>query len=299
MQVADVAVVIPTFNRINVLRRAIDSVLNQSVWCAEIIVVDDGSDDGTGRYLNTLTANDSPVRCVAQEHAGPAAARNLGARKATSNVLIFLDSDDELEPCAIESFGRAFSSSNVAVVCAPAREVYSDGSFNRQVGTRQLGPAYEDAIGLFLAGSFAVLRTAFVEVGEFSTACRSSQHTELSLRLIPYCRERGLEVAVLDEPTVRIHMHDGCHLRGSIQTLYEGAQYIVTNHERQLRKSPKHYTDWCTVAAVYAAKLHRFGDARRLLRMAIAAQPFRVKNHLRYLVASCPPLAGRCWQSEL
>jgi hypothetical protein len=115
--------------------------------------------------------------------------------------------------------------------------------------------------------------------------------------LLPYCRERGLEVAVSDEPTIRIHAHAGDHLRGNLETLLSGALYIIRQHEHQLRKCPEHFADWCSVAAVYAAKLRRIDETRRLLRLACRANPRRLKNLLRLGIAWLPPVARCVWRA--
>ena len=86
-----VSVIIPTFNRSNVLNEAIKSVLNQSFQDFELIVVDDGSTDGTSELLESY--GDSIHYCF-QENKGPSAARNLGIKNATGLYITFLDSDD-------------------------------------------------------------------------------------------------------------------------------------------------------------------------------------------------------------
>src|SRR4051812_39304412 len=91
----DVSVIIPTYNRRELVCRAIDSVLAQSRPVAEIVVVDDGSTDGT---IDALDARyGAKLRCVSQANAGVAAARNHGLRLAQGRFIAFLDSDDEWE----------------------------------------------------------------------------------------------------------------------------------------------------------------------------------------------------------
>jgi len=92
---SDISVVIPTFNRANLLRRALDSVIAQSFSPHEIIVVDDGSTDETA----TLLKDHYPqVIYLFQSNQGVSAARNHGITKATGSWIAFLDSDDEWIP---------------------------------------------------------------------------------------------------------------------------------------------------------------------------------------------------------
>ena len=87
-----VSVIIPTFNRANVIKRAVNSVLNQAFTDFECVVVDDGSTDETDSVLSEFS---SKIRVVKTENRGVAAARNLGAELAEGKFIAFLDSDDE------------------------------------------------------------------------------------------------------------------------------------------------------------------------------------------------------------
>ncbi|HOM77565.1 MAG TPA: glycosyltransferase family A protein, partial [Anaerohalosphaeraceae bacterium] len=87
-----ISVVIPAYNCQAYIRRAIDSVLGQSRPADEIIVVDDGSTDGTAEAVRTYGAK---VILIQQENAGVSAARNAGIRAASGDWIAFLDADDE------------------------------------------------------------------------------------------------------------------------------------------------------------------------------------------------------------
>lgn len=89
------SVIIPTYNREQFIRRAINSVLNQTCQDFEIIVVDDGSKDQTKKVVSTFGAQ---VRYVYQENQGPSIARNTGIRLARGQYIAFLDSDDQFLP---------------------------------------------------------------------------------------------------------------------------------------------------------------------------------------------------------
>ena len=91
-----VSVVIPTYNRADLLSSAIDSVLAQSCPASEILVVDDGSTDTTAQVV---MGYGHPVQYLQLPHTGlPAATRNAGIRAATGDLLAFLDSDDLFLP---------------------------------------------------------------------------------------------------------------------------------------------------------------------------------------------------------
>ncbi|MGD9255575.1 MAG: glycosyltransferase family A protein, partial [Chromatiales bacterium] len=95
-----ISVIIPTCNRVETLPRALDSVLAQTLSVDEVIVVDDGSTDGTA---DLVRASYPQVRLLQQPNRGVSAARNRGIRKATGDWIAFLDSDDRWLPAKLEA----------------------------------------------------------------------------------------------------------------------------------------------------------------------------------------------------
>ena len=91
-----ISVVIPVFNRERYIARAVDSVLAQKFAAYEILVVDDGSSDGTA---DVLRGYGDKIRYIYQENAGVSAARNMGVEEAEGDWIAFLDSDDEWMEC--------------------------------------------------------------------------------------------------------------------------------------------------------------------------------------------------------
>ena len=102
-----VSVIIPTYNRIGTLPASVNSVLAQTYDHLELIIVDDGSDDGTDKYAKGLT--DSRVKYIKSNgNNGPSAARNLGVKLAQGEYVAFHDSDDEWLPEKLEKQMRLF-----------------------------------------------------------------------------------------------------------------------------------------------------------------------------------------------
>ncbi len=91
----NISVIIPTFNRKHILPRALDSVFNQTYQPLEIILVDDGSTDGTADWLS---ANYSSLQIIQQSNKGVSSARNAGINRAKGEWIALLDSDDEWLP---------------------------------------------------------------------------------------------------------------------------------------------------------------------------------------------------------
>ncbi len=93
------SVIIPTYNRLPILQKCVKAITEQT-WTEdlglkgyEVIIVDDGSTDGTLAWLQVTAASLPHLKCLQQEHCGPAAARNLGLQHAQGEWIIFIDSD--------------------------------------------------------------------------------------------------------------------------------------------------------------------------------------------------------------
>ena len=97
-----ISVIIPVYNVEDYLAECIDSVLGQSYTDYEIILVDDGATDSSGRMCDEYARKDSRIRVIHQENGGLSAARNTGLRAAWGKYIYFLDSDDYIAPSALE-----------------------------------------------------------------------------------------------------------------------------------------------------------------------------------------------------
>ncbi len=109
-----ISVIIPTYNRSAMIGRAIESALSQILPEDEIIVVDDGSTDGTADVLGPYKGK---VIYLYQENAGPGAARNLGIRTARHDLIAFLDSDDEWQAGKLDKQRALMSARSDIVLC--------------------------------------------------------------------------------------------------------------------------------------------------------------------------------------
>lgn len=93
-----ISVIVPVYNIKEYLERCVRSICNQSYKNLEIILVDDGSTDGSGDICDRLAKEDDRIRVFHKENGGSSSARNLGIREATGDYLGFIDSDDYIEP---------------------------------------------------------------------------------------------------------------------------------------------------------------------------------------------------------
>ena len=114
-----VSVVIPCYNCIDYLEESVRSVLAQTLRELEILIVDDGSTDGSGALADSLAAQDDRIRVIHQKNGGLPVARNSGIDAACGEYIAFLDADDLVLPNAYETlYQTAVSLSCEVVTCA-------------------------------------------------------------------------------------------------------------------------------------------------------------------------------------
>lgn len=112
------SVVVPIYNVENYLRKCVDSLLNQDLACSdyEIILVDDGSTDGSGTIADEYAAAFGHIRAIHQANAGLSGARNTGIRTARGEYVQFVDSDDYLEPNVLGALLKKMESERLDVL---------------------------------------------------------------------------------------------------------------------------------------------------------------------------------------
>jgi glycosyltransferase involved in cell wall biosynthesis len=153
-----VSVIIPTYNRADIVCRAIDSVLAQTYRNLEVIVVDDGSKDDTPARL---AAYGDRIIVLRQENAGPSIARNRGIARAQGSIIAFLDSDDYWLPEKLARQVEVLEKAGPSAVCCLCNctIVYNDGSRGSTFQIADTMPGYPAALWLNPA---EVLTTRFV-----------------------------------------------------------------------------------------------------------------------------------------
>lgn len=97
-----ISIIVPVYNAEKFLQRSIESVINQSYKNIELILIDDGSTDGSRKMCDKYAASDQKIKVLSQNNRGPAAARNTGVREASGDFVFFLDADDFIEKNTIE-----------------------------------------------------------------------------------------------------------------------------------------------------------------------------------------------------
>lgn len=207
--VTSISVVIPTYNRAAYLPATVESVMAQSVQVHEILIVDDGSTDETERIVHSFAG---PIRYFQQRNRGPAAARNLGIREATGELIALVDSDDLWEPDKLARQLVLLDDPEVGLVHTAARIIDGRG---RETGAVWGKPAYQGHVFDRLlvanginASSVLTRRSLLLEVGAYDERFPCLENWELWVRLSRCCA-----FAYVDSPLIRYRVHGGNLIR--------------------------------------------------------------------------------------
>jgi glycosyltransferase involved in cell wall biosynthesis len=222
-----VSVIIPAYNAAGFLSDAIDSALAQQYPHLEVVVVDDGSIDDP---CEVASRYGDRVRCVRQDNAGPAAARNRGIRMAGGEFLAFLDADD-LWPAGKLQIQMARFADDPALDVVAGRIQYV-----RLDGAAELELRFEDTRNTVThvhLGSAVCRRRAFDRVGFFDESLRFSEDHDWYLR----AREEGLSIVVLREITLLYRLHGSNMTRNATSQQLGLARVLKKSLERRRLKS--------------------------------------------------------------
>ena len=196
-----VSVIIPTFNRLEYLPRALNSVLGQSYDDYELIVVDDGSTDQT---VQAIQQDYPSVNLIVQENRGVSAARNAGIREASGEWIALLDSDDEWLPGKLNSQMNALESHPEYRLCHTEEIWIRDGRrFNPTKKYKKFGGyIYQKCLShcIISPSSVTMHRQLLQETGGFDESLEVCEDYDLWLRVA--ARE---PVLFLDQPLVEKH----------------------------------------------------------------------------------------------
>ncbi|MDE5803251.1 MAG: glycosyltransferase [Lachnospiraceae bacterium] len=202
-----VSVVIPTYNRIRTLPASVDSVLEQTYENLELIIMDDGSTDGTQEYVESIT--DKRVRYRrADKNMGPSAARNMGAELAKGEYLAFQDSDDAWEPDKLEKQMKLMVDNGELAMVYSEFGFYRDGELAAIIPSPQI--PYEEKHGdlfshlllypLISTQTMLIKTKEFIAAGGFDETLQAYEDFEFSMRFAQNHR-----IGFVDEPLVRVN----------------------------------------------------------------------------------------------
>jgi glycosyltransferase involved in cell wall biosynthesis len=278
-----VGVVIPTYRRPELLAAAIRSVLAQTYQDFEIVVVDDNSGDDTEQVVRSF--GDARIRYVAHDrNRRCGAAKNTGVRSSTSELVAFLDDDDEWLPRKLERQVAVLDQSpaGTGVVYTGFQE------FDRSTGAplrtflppksgRMLDVLGRNAVGP--PSAVLVRRSCFAEVGYFDEVLEFGEDWDFWIRLA----ER-VEFASVPEALVRYGIHSS-RMTTNIDWRIRGLEKFKDKHLAYLESHPRELSDFYLGLGLHYLHVGRTGNGRAAFWHAVRLSPHRLKPY-QHLVLS-------------
>ena len=210
-----ISVIIPTYNRIFFLKRSIDSVLEQILKPYEVIIVDDGSSDGTSTMIKK---NYPKINLICQENKGVSAARNIGIRASSGDWVCFLDSDDEWKKNKLNEQMLAIKKNTNYSFCHSNEEWIKNGKkINQKKKHKKYGgDIFKECLDMCRISPSSVMinKSVFDDIGFFNEDLVVCEDYELWLRICAHYK-----VLFVDEPLIiKYGGHEG-QLSNSIESI--------------------------------------------------------------------------------
>jgi hypothetical protein len=267
----NVSVIIPTFQRREQVVRAVESVLAQTYPATEVIVVDDGSTDAT---VHAMAGFGGRVLYLQQANAGPAAARNLGLRHASGEIVAFLDSDDRWLPRHLATIVASLANHPRTVVASTCPGFgFGARLFGQPTGL--VAPLPRLLIGNFIGypSCTAARREALLAVGGFDEELAASEPYDLWLRLA----HRGPFVLVRRRSVVRTVLGDSRHATSVRSGVYlDGREQIGLKLARELGTTSRSFSTAIQSYRSFVAALRAFEEGDRAGAAAALADSCRL-----------------------
>jgi glycosyltransferase involved in cell wall biosynthesis len=207
-----ISAILPVFNGRNFLLAAVRSVLAQSLQPCELIIVDDGSTDGSLDEVTSLASAPFPVRVIRQSNSGQSAARNTAAREAAGEYLAFLDQDDHWHPRHLEELvAPLLADPDVGWAYCDFDEMDLEGNLVTRAFIRTVGmqhpkrTIYECVAGdlMVLPSASVMRRDAFEQAGGFDESLCGYEDDDLFVRFF----RLGWDHFFVARPLLRFRVH--------------------------------------------------------------------------------------------
>jgi glycosyltransferase involved in cell wall biosynthesis len=195
-----ISCIVPVFNGENYLAEALESILAQTYRPIEVIVVDDGSTDGTA---DVAARYGDRIRYVRQNNGGPPTARNLGLSMATGEFVAFLDSDDLWHPEKLERQMACFETRPELDLCVTHLQRFWIPQLEQEQKRFQ-DHRYAEVLPGYVTQTLLARRTLFDSVGCFDTSRRVGDPMDWFLR----AGEMGAVMELLPDLLVYLRMHE-------------------------------------------------------------------------------------------
>jgi glycosyltransferase involved in cell wall biosynthesis len=218
--------IVPVYNRADLIENTLDSILRQEYQDTEIIVVDDGSTDGT---LKSLAKYENNIKVIQQQNKGPGAARNLGIRYAQGQYITFIDSDDLWFPWTLSKYKETIVKKNFPVfIVGESISFWSENEVELIQSSSIILQSFDDYYSSskqslwLLPGGVAIRADILNKVKGFTNKWINAEDSDLWLKL---GTAKGF-VHIQSPPILAYRQHPNSAVANNTKT-YEGAWHMI------------------------------------------------------------------------
>lgn len=276
-----VSVIITTFNRSNLLPRAVNSVLKQTYQNLEIIIVDDCSTDNTLQVIKNFS--DERIKYIKNnKNLGLAASRNIGIKASKGEYISFLDDDDELLPNKVAEQIELFKNANVDVVYCGMIRKYNGKTVRLSISTFR-GYILEHILVSSPSGihSLLIKRRCLEKIGLFDETFPAFEDWDLWIRLSEKC------VFDLVNKFLVIYHFYGSQMSFDLDLKIRSHELILTKHKTKLLKH-KNILYWqYRKLASRLSLADKYTESLEYVIKSIKIKPINVGSYIHLLLLLC------------
>lgn len=230
-----ISIIIPTYNRANVIGRTIESFISQTYKEWELLVVDDHSTDNTAAVIETFMAKDARIKYYLNERSkGAQGARNTGILKSSSEWILLFDSDDYAYPNFLEELVSEVNS-GADVISSLIRVVHQNPTRYEYPNWGAMSGKIEEALyknTTYVTFNMAMIRRSkLMEMNLLDEDCMAYQELDTHLRLSSICNYKSVNKVLSD-----YYFCNADSITSDSQRNNTGRTYILSKHSKRWRK---------------------------------------------------------------
>lgn len=286
------SIIIPTYNRVEIIHNTIESVIAQSYENWELIVIDDGSTDNTGRIVNQYKEKDKRIKYIYQNNAERSVARNNGIKNAKGDWICFLDSDDAFKKNHLKSIYKRIKINqnqkkdiSFYVTGQETFNTRTQETFLMDNEIPKINIPFFFASGSIVPGRVCIERQV-LELHPFDESIVIVEDADLWFRISCHYK-----CEYIDEPTFRYYVHDNnsinlrnnvykTRLDGLIKTFKKPEKKFLTKYQIQLTLSNCYFG----IHRFYIGRNEIFKARISLIKAILLYPRCRIKEKLYLLI---------------